>query len=276
MDTKFTTWTKESIFNVAFLTKKWQQQWNIRKRQCIRFILFVIIFSALSSCSKDEIGRGETMTSFATVYTEGGQPSSFVKPYTLVPDGGGSMMYITKTSINKKELTHQQRVIATYTFLKNVTPQNLADLSLWNIRLDQIMDLTCKLPVLKSQSGDPDLLGTGGLRINNIQFTVRYLNIEYEHSGGTPSINLWFDDSNHPASATWITSLCIDTPPTATEARIKGYISFDVLTLFEETRDYLRMMPDKLILRYNESVNEQKELRYTIRYDTHWMGLIPE
>jgi len=251
------------------------------EKQRIWSILFVIAITALPSCNKDEFeSNRDTLTSFATIYTREEPPSSFIKPYSLVPDGGGATMYITKTSVNKKELTHQQRVIATYTLLKDVTPQNLADHSLWNVRLDNIMKLTCKLPVLKSQTEDPDQLGTDVLSIKNIQFTGQYLNIEYEHVGDNPDINLWFDDTNHPASNTWITSLCINS--SVTDAKITDYVSFDVGALVRETIESLYAQnaddprPTKLILRYYESADKQKEIRYTIVYDTHWIGLVPE
>ena len=233
------------------------------------------------SCNKDEFeSNRDTLTSFATIYAEEGMPYTFVKPYTLTPDGGMSTMYITKTLVNKKELTHQRRVIATYTLLKNVTPQNLADHSLWNIRLNQIMDLTCKPPILKSQTADPDQLGKGMLCINNIQFTGQYLNIEYEHASSNPDVNLWFDDTNHPASETWITSLCINA--STSEDKIKGFVSFEMAKLFNETVESLvalnvdDCMPSKLILRYYESTDKQKELHYTINYDVHGVYLIKE
>jgi len=254
-----------------------------KKKQCTWSILFVIAIAVLSSCNKDEFGgNGATNTAFATIYTEKDHPSSFVKPYSLIPDGGIATFYITKSAVNKRELTNQRRVIATYTLLKNVTPQNLADHSLWNIRLDKIMDLTCKPPVLKSKTENPDQLGTGIVRINTIRFTGQYLNIEYEHACGSPDINLWFDDTNHPASKTWTVSLCINTPATSTEFKTKDYVSFDVLALLQETIEYFfsikddNCRPDKLILRYYESANVQKELRYTISYWEHGPYLSPE
>ena len=247
-----------------------------RRKQGIWSILFIIATIGLSSCNKDEFESGkDTVTSFATVYIQGEQPDSFI----LVPDGGGATMYITKTSVNKKELTLQQRVVATYTLLKNITPQNLADHSLWNVRLDNIMDLTCKSPVLKSQIENSDELGTGVLSIKNIHFTGRYLNIEYEHVGKNHDINLWFDDTNYPASNTWIASLCLNS--SATEAnKIKEYVSFDLGTLVRETIEN-RYAPNaddprstKLILCYYESAGKQVETHYTIYYSTHWIGLI--
>ena len=230
-----------------------------------RIVIMIISVVLCVSCNKGEYESDkDTLTSFATINVEDG------KSY-LIPDGGGSTMYITKTSVNKKELTHQRRVIATYTLLKDVTPQNLADHTYWNVRLNQIEDLTCKPPVLKSQIENPDQLGTGVLSINNVRFTANYLNIEYEHADGNPDINLWFDDDNHPNSNTWITSLCIHKTG-ASDAKIKGYVSFELGKLFRETIERLYELnanepaPSKLILRYYESDGKQKELNFTIRY----------
>ena len=196
-------------------------------------------------------------------------------------DGGSSTMYITKTSVDKKELIHERRVVATYSLLKNVTPQRLADHTLWNIRLDHIADLSCKPPLLKSQTEDPDQLGTGVLTLKKIELTTQYLNVEYEYAGSDPDINLWFDDTNHPTSNIWIASLCINT--SATESTTKGYVSFDVGKLFRETSESRYALnpgpwgydhlPKQLILRYYESAGKQKELHYTIEYDVHGMGL---
>lgn len=241
----------------------------------IWFILSVIAITALSSCQKDEFeSNRDTVTSFATIHAEKG------KPYSLIPDNHSATMYITKTSIPENELIHQRHVIATYTLLKDVTPKNLMDHSFWNVRLDQIMDVTCKPPVLKSQIEDADNLGTGVLNIRYFQFTGQYFNLEYEHAGGNHDINLWFDDTGHPASNTWIISLCINSP--ATEPKIKGYVSFDISNLYRETRESLYLLnpdardPFKLILRYYESADRQKELHYEIRYYEYGFVFIPE
>jgi len=248
------------------ITKEKQHKW---------LILFVITITALSSCNKDEFeSNRDTITSFATIY------AVKEKSYSLVADNQSATMYITKTSVPETELIHQRRVIATYTLLKDVTPKNLMDHSFWNVRLDQIMDVTCKQPVLKSQIENPDNLGTDVLYLKNIQFTGQYFNIEYEHAGDSPDINLWFDDTNHPTSNTWVTSLCINTP--ATEPKIKGYVSFDIANLYRETRESLyspnqdTYEPFKLVLRYYESVDKQKELHFEIRYNECGFSLIPE
>ena len=246
-------------------------------KQCAYFIFPIILIAALSSCDKDEFANNSEI-SFATVYAEEG------KPLLLIPDGGGSTMYITKTAINKKELTHQRRVIATYTLLKNVTPQNLADHSYWNIRLDHITDLTCKPPVYKSKIEDPDQLGTGFLRFKYPQYTGRYLNFTYEHAGGSHDINLWYDDTNHPASNTLILSLCINSLSTATEIKAQSYVSFDVYSLVSEISEGRFALgyhvndchPAKLVLRYYESLGVQKELQYTIIHSAHGIGLKPD
>ena len=248
-----------------------------KEKQHKWFILFVITITTLSSCNKDGFENdGGTMTSFATIYAENG------KSYSLVPDSHSSTMYITKISVPENELINQRRVIATYTLLKDVTPKNLMDHSFWNVRLDQIMDVTCKPPVLKSQTKNPDELGTGVLCVKNIHFTARYLNVEYEHAGSNHDINLWFDDTNHPDSDTWITSLCINNLTTTTIANTNDYVSFDVYNLFNETREsrYASGLtdrnPNKLIFRYYESSGKQIELIYIIRYDAHGIYLIQE
>lgn len=238
-----------------------------KKKTCKWFILFVALMTPLSSCDKDKLGVGAIETDFATIYAKKGEP------LTLIPDRGQSIMYITKTVVNKKELTHQRRVIATYTLLKDVTPKNLADLSYWNIRLDQISDLECKLPVLKSHVEDPNQLGKGILRIKSIDMARHFLNIIlYEHAGDAPNINLWFDDSNHPASDTWIFVLSSDAATTTQGVIVTKYISFDLQNLFRD----LQALPTKLILRYFESTDTQKELRYTIHHDLFGICLIPE
>ena len=250
---------------------------NTKEKQGIWSILLAMAIVILVSCSKNNIeGIGETATSFATIYAEMG------KPYYLIPDSGGATMYITKTSVSKHELTHKRRVVATYTLLKNVTPQNLMDHSFWNVRLDHIMELTCKAPILKSQTEDPNQLGTGILDIKYILFTGEYLSVVYEHVGISSDINLWFDDTNHPASDTWVTSLCLNAPATVTEDKTNGYISFDLSKLFQETRDSRYESgvndwnPSKLILSYYESANKQKELRFVISYMEYGPSLIPE
>ena len=243
---------------------------------CIMLSLIVI----LSACDKDEFsGNNATVTDFVTIYAQNGHPSS------LVPDRGGATLYITKSAVNKRELTHQRRVIATYTLLKNVTPKDLCDHDFWNVRLDKIMDLTCKHPVLKSQTEDPDQLGKGVLHLKNFKFTGQYLNVEYEHADVTPDINLWFDDTSHPASKTWTFSICINSPANTAQSKTRKYVSFDVLALFIETRDYFYALkddhwgpwgPDKLILRYYESAETIKELRYSLFYSEMGISLQPE
>ena len=253
----------------------------IRKtKHCTWYIWFVITIAALSACEKDEFsGKGATVTDFVTIYAQNGHPSS------LAPDRGGATLYITKSAVNKRELTHQRRVIATYTYLKNVTPKNLCDHTFWNVRLDKIMDLTCKYPVLKSQTEDPDQLGTGVLQLNNFKLTFNYLNVEYEHPDVNPDINLWFDDTNHPASKTLTFLLCINSPVNTAQSKTKGYVSFDVSKLFSETRDYFYALkddnwgpcgPDKLILRYYESAETIKELRFSLFYSEMGISLQPE
>ena len=250
---------------------------STRGKKHVWSIMFFIAIIALSSCNNDELESDRhTMTSFATIYAEKGQK------YSLIPDNPSGTMYITKTSVPKNELIHQRHVIATYTLLKDVTPQNLMDHSYWNIRLDRIMDVTCKLPLLKSQIEDPDKLGTGVLHIKSIEFTGQYINIVYEHDGNSPDINLWFDDSNYPASYTWIISICINS--SSMEPKIIDYVSFDIAKLYRETAESLYTLytqnPEsrerlKLILRYYESAGKQKESRYYIQIYEYGFSLIP-